>query len=357
MEKGSQMEDALPWCLVCAEPGHYTRFCPIQSEVVLPPAKRRRGAAGPGAIGRLGTTGKALGICFPSRNCSRRITVGTFSASCPVCPLTSLHWTQEDILSIGDSEEAGEQELAFPSEHVESDSTSPAVKLSLSAELLPLIKRATTILQVPWPTECETRQSIDDVPTISPIQAPPPQCTQIFFLKSRIPGITRQQLLLFPGRWTPRVHDAEKLGLAQFPPAKVSIAALAQVPNLELLSKDATFPNKQCWARAICRGPFLRTTGPHHNIWMSCAWLTRTCSVCPNSMGRNLAALVAARRQRGLSQAHVPDGDKAPLLEAPIAPGHAFGPAVDEMLQRSKSTNRIHYGAGWPASQGTTSSA
>ncbi|RXM35742.1 hypothetical protein EOD39_12642 [Acipenser ruthenus] len=41
MEKGSQMEEALPWCLVCAEPGHYTRFCHIQGEVVLPPAKRK----------------------------------------------------------------------------------------------------------------------------------------------------------------------------------------------------------------------------------------------------------------------------------------------------------------------------
>ncbi|MGH0139194.1 UNVERIFIED_CONTAM: hypothetical protein FKN15_042676 [Acipenser sinensis] len=36
-----------------------------------------------------------------------------------------------------------------------------------------------------------------------------------------------------------RVHDAEKLGLA-------SIAALVQSPNLALLSKDATCPNKQC---------------------------------------------------------------------------------------------------------------
>ncbi|MGH0124883.1 UNVERIFIED_CONTAM: hypothetical protein FKN15_065453 [Acipenser sinensis] len=29
------------------------------------------------------------------------------------------------------------------------------------------------------------------------------------------------------------------------------------------------------------------------------------------------------------------DGDKAPLLDAPITPGHTFGPAVDDMLQRS----------------------
>ncbi|MGH0127675.1 UNVERIFIED_CONTAM: hypothetical protein FKN15_009559 [Acipenser sinensis] len=46
-------------------------------------------------------------------------------------------------------EEVGEQELAFPSEDVESDCISPAVKRSLSAELLPLIRRATAILQMP----------------------------------------------------------------------------------------------------------------------------------------------------------------------------------------------------------------
>ncbi|MGH0167357.1 UNVERIFIED_CONTAM: hypothetical protein FKN15_078028 [Acipenser sinensis] len=56
------------------------------------------------------------------------------------------------MLSITTSEEGSEQELAFPSEEVESDSTAPAVKLSLLTELLPLIKRATAVLQVPWPT-------------------------------------------------------------------------------------------------------------------------------------------------------------------------------------------------------------
>ncbi|MGH0128334.1 UNVERIFIED_CONTAM: hypothetical protein FKN15_055760 [Acipenser sinensis] len=31
----------------------------------------------------------------------------------------------------------------------------------------------------------------------------------------------------------------------------------------------------------------------------------------------------------------VADGDKASLLDAPIIPGHTFGPAVDDMLQHS----------------------
>ncbi|MGH0137603.1 UNVERIFIED_CONTAM: hypothetical protein FKN15_004751 [Acipenser sinensis] len=85
-------------------------------------------------------------------------------------PKKSADWQQDDLLSLAASEEVGEQELALLSEDVESDSTSPAVKLSLSAELLPLIKRASAVLQVPWPTEGETRQSIfDDEPTTSSV--------------------------------------------------------------------------------------------------------------------------------------------------------------------------------------------
>ncbi|MGH0138868.1 UNVERIFIED_CONTAM: hypothetical protein FKN15_042807 [Acipenser sinensis] len=38
-------------------------------------------------------------------------------------------WQQDDMLSLTASE-VGKQELVFPSEDVESDSTSPAVKLS-----------------------------------------------------------------------------------------------------------------------------------------------------------------------------------------------------------------------------------
>ncbi|MGH0140778.1 UNVERIFIED_CONTAM: hypothetical protein FKN15_035280 [Acipenser sinensis] len=40
-----------------------------------------------------------------------------------------------------------------------------------------------------------------------------------------------------------------------------------------------------------------------------------------------LASLIVARR--------VPDADKAALLDAPISSGHTFGPAVEEILQRS----------------------
>ncbi|MGH0125652.1 UNVERIFIED_CONTAM: hypothetical protein FKN15_028204 [Acipenser sinensis] len=63
------------------------------------------------------------------------------------------------------------------------------------------------------------------------------------------------------------------------------------------------------------------------------------------AVGRNLSAVVAARCQLWLSQAHIVDGDKGPLLDTPITSGHAFGPAVDDMLQHShrvrKSTKEL----------------
>ncbi|MGH0152754.1 UNVERIFIED_CONTAM: hypothetical protein FKN15_064433 [Acipenser sinensis] len=48
-----------------------------------------------------------------------------------------------------------------------------------------------------------------------------------------------------------------------------------------------------------------------------------------------LASLIVAHRQLWLSQARVPDANKAALLDMPISPGHAYGPAVEEILQRS----------------------
>ncbi|MGH0139094.1 UNVERIFIED_CONTAM: hypothetical protein FKN15_036583 [Acipenser sinensis] len=84
----------------------------------------------------------------------------------------SADWPQEDILSFNISEEAGKQELMFSSEDVEPDTTSPAVKLSLSSELMLLLRRATSTLQVPWTTAGETRQSIFEEPTVSPINPP-----------------------------------------------------------------------------------------------------------------------------------------------------------------------------------------
>ncbi|MGH0168512.1 UNVERIFIED_CONTAM: hypothetical protein FKN15_054880 [Acipenser sinensis] len=122
---------------------------------------------------------------------------------------TSADWQQQDMLSIAASDEVGEQELAFPSEDLESDSRSPAVKLYL----LPLIKRATAVLQVPRPTKNKTRQSIfDDEPTIAPV-SPPEHPDFLFEIQlswdhpATALAVSRSMDTLY------RVHDMLKLGL------------------------------------------------------------------------------------------------------------------------------------------------
>ncbi|MGH0161616.1 UNVERIFIED_CONTAM: hypothetical protein FKN15_041433 [Acipenser sinensis] len=54
------------------------------------------------------------------------------------------------------------------------------------------------------------------------------------------------------------------------------------------------------------------------------------------ALGRILTSLIMARRQLWLSQARVPDADNAAVLDTPISQGHTFGPAVEEILQKSR---------------------
>ncbi|MGH0132130.1 UNVERIFIED_CONTAM: hypothetical protein FKN15_049991 [Acipenser sinensis] len=266
----------------------------------------------------------------------------------------STDWHHDDMLSIATSNEAGGPE--FPSEEVDCDSPLP-VHVSLSAELLSLIKRATAKLQVPCSADGTRKQSIfANEPVTSTVS---PQCTRIFFLKSNHHGITLLQLWLFP--------DA-------------AIASLVQAPKLALLTKDATCPNKQF--RAYSGDVFTALLGNCNSIlvaYQTCLLkavseshrpspqqLEELCLVNKNllrisklngqAVGRNLTALIAARRHLCLSQARVSDGDKALLLGAPITPGHTFGPAVDEMLQRSHRAG-VHKGTGASASQAATPGA
>ncbi|MGH0122149.1 UNVERIFIED_CONTAM: hypothetical protein FKN15_042920 [Acipenser sinensis] len=62
------------------------------------------------------------------------------------------------------------------------------------------------------------------------------------------------------------------------------------------------------------------------------------------ALGRSLAGMLVACRQLWLSQARVPDADKSILLDAPISPGHTFGPAVEEILQHSQRVRGVPAG-------------
>ncbi|MGH0120499.1 UNVERIFIED_CONTAM: hypothetical protein FKN15_066823 [Acipenser sinensis] len=71
------------------------------------------------------------------------------------------------------------------------------------------------------------------------------------------------------------VHDADKMGFAQFPPVEASIAALVQMPNLALLQKDVLHPNKQCSVnemmlkRAYVASAFCTRLGSYSSIVMA----------------------------------------------------------------------------------------
>ncbi|MGH0152444.1 UNVERIFIED_CONTAM: hypothetical protein FKN15_022452 [Acipenser sinensis] len=135
----------------------------------------------------------------------------------PSVPLQSqgvvhTEWQEEDLLSITASDEAVDRE--FPSEEGDSDSATPVSQVSLSAELLPLIKRATDILNVPWPVDDKRKHYIfDDGPALSPV-SPPVHLDFLFEVHSSwghpatAPAASRSLGALY------RLHEAHKLGLA-----------------------------------------------------------------------------------------------------------------------------------------------
>ncbi|MGH0116513.1 UNVERIFIED_CONTAM: hypothetical protein FKN15_009646 [Acipenser sinensis] len=131
------------------------------------------------------------------------------------------------------------------------------------------------------------------------------------------------------------LHDVEKLGLAQFHPVDAAIAYLVQSPKQALLTKGATCPNKQCRVsevilkRAYSAGAFAARLDNYNSIlvaYQACLLtvlsenhspspqqleelrvvnknLPRISKLIGQAVRRNLAALIAARRQLWLSQA------------------------------------------------------
>ncbi|MGH0153597.1 UNVERIFIED_CONTAM: hypothetical protein FKN15_047927 [Acipenser sinensis] len=173
--------------------------------------------------------------------------------------------------------------------------------------------------------------------------------------------------------WTPAKMPAHKRTLPSFPDfikeVQLSsiIKALVQAPGIGL-AKDLNYPNKQCRttethlkkAYAPCTqtarlsnisslasiyqtsliGELRDTVSESKRLELNqvSEAVTRIAQLTTWAEGRCLAALVVTRRQLWLSQARVPEQDKSSLLDAPITPGHTFGPAVEEMLQQNLKT-------------------
>ncbi|MGH0183427.1 UNVERIFIED_CONTAM: hypothetical protein FKN15_012112 [Acipenser sinensis] len=239
--------------------------------------------------------------------------------------------------------------------------------IPLPRELIPLMRRANDALRVPWPSATVERCSVYDERKELPSEAPPihpdfwQELTSSWQHPATAPAVPRSGT-------TYRVHEGDKMGLVQFPPVGSTIPALAQPANLALLSKDAACPNKQCRVtevllkKAYSANAFVARLGNYNtclvayqsHIWGSAAegglaldqteelrlisrMLLRLAQLLSQATGRSMAALVAARRQLWLSQARLTENNKAALLDAPITPGHTFGPAVDDLLLRSKA--------------------
>ncbi|MGH0151682.1 UNVERIFIED_CONTAM: hypothetical protein FKN15_019753 [Acipenser sinensis] len=226
------------------------------------------------------------------------------------------------------------------SQHSEHDSESEA--LDTSDALWSLVERATRHLGIEWQAVELPRRSLFESPSV---RSPLPRMLPAFpdFIK----------------------EGASEAGLASFPPVDAAFAALVKTPTLLGLVKDPACPNKQCRTTEIhLKKGYLAATEavklsnvaslltvyqaslvkdlPEHlsaslraELALIAQFLVKIAQLNARAQGRSIASLVVARRQLWLSQVRVEEPDKAPLLDAPITPGHTFGPAVEEMLQRS----------------------
>ncbi|MGH0132908.1 UNVERIFIED_CONTAM: hypothetical protein FKN15_064714 [Acipenser sinensis] len=229
-----------------------------------------------------------------------------------------------------------------------------------------VVERAARHLGVDWPASEPTRRSLFELPSAHTLQS---RILPAFpdFIKevqstwgapASTPATSRKAAAF-------NMHGASEAGLASFPPVGAAFAALVKAPTLSGLAKDPSCPNRQCriteahlkkgYAAAT---EAVRLSNVASLLTVYQAALLRDLPECPSAalrtelgtvaqllvklaqlnaraQGRSIASLVVARRQLWLSQARVQEPDKVPLLDAPISPGHTFGPAVEEMLQRS----------------------
>ncbi|MGH0139828.1 UNVERIFIED_CONTAM: hypothetical protein FKN15_009949 [Acipenser sinensis] len=258
-------------------------------------------------------------------------------------------------------EEGTEPEVT--SQHSEQDD--PEV-LDTNDPMWSVVERAARHLGVDWPVSEQTRRSLFELPSAQPLQS---RILPAFpdFIKevqstwgapASAPATSRKASAF-------TMHGASEAGLASFPPVGAAFAALVKAPTLSGLAKDPSCPNRQCriteahlkkgYAAAT---EAVRLSNVASLLTVYQAALLRDLPECPSvalrtelgaiaqllvklaqlnarAQGRSIASLVVARSQLWLSQARVQEPDKAPLLDAPISPGHTFGPAVEEMLQRS----------------------
>ncbi|MGH0144236.1 UNVERIFIED_CONTAM: hypothetical protein FKN15_048691 [Acipenser sinensis] len=149
------------------------------------------------------------------------------------------------------------------------------------------------------------------------------------------PSVLKQAALLAS------LEGVEKLGLVGFPSVDSTIAVLVKALPVGGLARYPACPNPQCKvtethlkrayaaeAQASVRTAYMDSVVRKAPLSESLATELRLLSstllqisgLQGQALGKSLASLIVARRQLWLTQARVPDADKAALLDAPISP-------------------------------------
>ncbi|MGH0145788.1 UNVERIFIED_CONTAM: hypothetical protein FKN15_006239 [Acipenser sinensis] len=277
------------------------------------------------------------------------------------------------------SRDASEGEPLHGEDSVEAELTShhseSEMEVGVDDSLWSLVERATRHLGLEWPATEEPRHSLFESPLAQGQQSRTLPAFPDFVKEvqstwgtpASAPAISRKAAAF-------TMQGASEAGLASFPPVGAAFAALVKSPTLSGLVKDPTCPNKQCritevhlkrgitevhlkkgysaateavrlsnlasllsvYQAALIKAlPNYPSVSLRAELGLIAQLLVKLAQLNARAQGRSIASLVVARRQLWLSQARVQEHDKAPLLDAPITPGHTFGPAVEEMLQRS----------------------
>ncbi|MGH0129857.1 UNVERIFIED_CONTAM: hypothetical protein FKN15_040001 [Acipenser sinensis] len=245
-----------------------------------------------------------------------------------------------------------------------SECVSEANTTPLPSLVSALMERSAAFLQVHWTPAAQPRRSV----LRTQVLAPRPQWFPAFpdYMEevrsswdspASAPSVSKQATLLSS------LEGADKLSLAGIPPVDSTIAALVRAPLVGEFARDPMCPNPQCRVTethlkrvyaAEAQETRLANTASVLTMYLDGVLreaplpepvasglrllsdtLLQISGLQGQALDRSLAGLIMARRQLWLSQARVPDTDNAALLDAPISPGHTFGPAVEEILQKS----------------------
>ncbi|MGH0136357.1 UNVERIFIED_CONTAM: hypothetical protein FKN15_060785 [Acipenser sinensis] len=226
-------------------------------------------------------------------------------------------------------EEGTEPEVA--SQHSEQDD--PEV-LDTNDPMWSVVERAARHLGVDWPASEPTRRSLFELPSAQTLQ-------------SRILPAFPDFIKEVQSTWgAPASTPATSRKAAAFNMHGASKAVQCRITEGHLkkgyaMATEAVSLSNVASLLTVYQATLLRdlpecpSVALRTELGTIAQLLVKLAQLNAKAQSRSIASLVVARRQLWLSQARVQELDKAPLLDAPISPGHTFGPAVEEMLQRS----------------------